>query len=383
MLVKRYNAKDMRQVMEKIRTELGSDAVILSSRKVRQKGFINFFKPRILEVMVAYDPALIPGAKTEKPEKPASEETQAQIMKVAEISKEQFESLDKRIVSLDHILADFMQKFTYIKRDITFDYSEEVENLFCALVENQVREELAHLIAKETDTILKSQQGTPTSALEVMEQVITEWFGSPSPIQIKKFKQKIILFLGPTGVGKTTSIVKLAADFAINQKKRVGIINTDTYRIAAQEQLKTYADILNIPLGVVYQMDELGDEISSMSDREVIFIDTAGKRPGDEKHSEDLQRIIKTCDPEDVLLCVPASVSFAALKEIVDSYSYVENYKLLVTKLDETKYRGMILNLSWYTKKPLSYFTTGQNVPDDIEQINIETLVKDIFGQKK
>ncbi|MCL1828985.1 MAG: flagellar biosynthesis protein FlhF [Oscillospiraceae bacterium] len=386
MLVKRYLAKDMQQAMDQIIRDLGSDAVILSSRKIRKKGIKNFFKGQVLEVMAAYDPTMIPGAeKTEKAEdlkmlaeKVTEINTDAAI-KAAELSREQFDHLDKRIDELDEVLKDFMQKFTHIKRDITFDYSKDIEVLLCTLIENQVREELAHNIAREAETILKKQENV--GAFDVMEQVITEYLGPPSPIRIKRFKQKIVLFLGPTGVGKTTSIVKLAADFAINQKKRVGIINTDTYRIAAQEQLKTYADILNIPLSVVYRTEELGDEISAMADREVIFIDTAGKKPVDEKHHEDIKIIIDTCEPEDVLMCIPATVNFASLREIIDSYSYIDNYKLLVTKLDETKYRGMILNLSWYTKKELAYFATGQNVPDDIEQINIEALAGEILGR--
>lgn len=386
MLVKRYHAKDISQAMAQIVKELGPDAVILSNRKVRQKGFKNLFKPRVLEVMVAYDPSLIPAAKPAKdkqilpspPPQPATEPTSED--KAAWISTEQFERLDRRIDSLDEVLNGFIRRFEFVKRDVTFDYPKDIEELVCILMENQVREELAHSIAKQTDGILRNLEDA--SALEVMEQVMTEFLGDPSPIQHKKFKQKIVLMVGPTGVGKTTSIVKLAADFAITQKKKVGIINTDTYRIAAQEQLRTYADILNIPLSVVYDMSDLDAEINFMSDREIVFIDTAGKRPGDEKHKEDVQRIIKTCEPEDVLLCIPASVNFYALKEIVDSYSYIDNYKLLVTKLDETKYRGMILNLCWYTKKSLSYFTTGQDVPDDIEKIDINGLVKDLLRQQ-
>lgn len=389
MLVKRYHARDMQQAMVQIIKELGSDAVILSSKKVRQKGLRNLFKGRILEVMVAYDPDLVPGAKpparAPAAAAPALTEQQAgreaAVMAAAAISMEQFERLDKRIDTLDGVLADFIQKFSYVRRDVTYDYTKEVEELFCALRENQVREELAHIIARETDAVLKKQPDT--TAYEVMEQIIAERLGTPAPIQPKKFKQKLVLFIGPTGVGKTTSIVKLAADFAVTQKKKIGIINTDTYRIAAQEQLETYADILNIPLSVVYRMSELTGEIEAMSDREIIFIDTTGKRPGDEKHAEDISSLLSICSPEEIHLCVPATVSFASLKEIVDSYSYIDNYKLLVTKLDETRYRGMILNLSWYAGKELSYFTTGQNVPDDIEKINVEALVGEILGQRR
>ena len=383
MLVKRYHAKDMQKAMDQIIRELGSDAVILSSRKIREKGFKNLFKRKILEVMVAYDPGLVPGAKP--PETPAPlmrvPDISEEALRAAEISKDQFDRLDKRIDELSEVLSDFVAKFAFIKRDVTYDYPKEIEELFCRLVEGQVREELAHIIAREADAILQKQPDS--SAVEIMEQVLTERLGTPSPIQPKKFKLKLVLMLGPTGVGKTTSIVKLAADFSINQKKKVGIINTDTYRIAAQEQLRTYADILDIPLSIVYEMDEIADEIDAMSDREVIFIDTAGKKPGDSQHAQEVGKIIELCDPEDILLCVPASVNFAALKEIVDSYDYLPSYKLLVTKLDETRYRGMILNLRWYAKRDLSYFTTGQNVPDDIEKIDIELLAQEILGQKK
>ena len=383
MLVKRYHAKDMQKAMDQIIKELGSDAVILSSRKVREKGLKNLFKRKILEVMVAYDPVLIPGAKPPVTPPPVVRvpEISEEALRAAEISKDQFDRLDKRIDELGDVLSDFVAKFAMIKRDVTYDYPKEIEELFCDLIEGQVREELAHIVARETDAIWQKQPDT--AALEVMEQVLTERLGTPMPILPKKFKQKIVLMLGPTGVGKTTSIVKLAADFAINQKKKVGIINTDTYRIAAQEQLKTYAEILDIPLSIVYEMDEIADEIAAMNDREIIFIDTAGKRPGDEGHTTDVKKVIELCDPEDILLCVPATVNFAALKEIVDSYDYLPGYRLLVTKLDETKYRGMILNLRWYAKRDLSYFTTGQNVPDDIEKIDIEMLAKEILGQKK
>jgi len=205
-----------------------------------------------------------------------------------------------------------------------------------------------------------------------------ELFGRSDPILHKKFTQKVILVLGPTGVGKTTTIVKLAADFSVKQKKNVGIINTDTYRIGAQEQLQTYADILGVPIQVVYHAHELEDAMENMSDRDIIFVDTAGKRPGDEQHKEDLLEIVRILKPEDTLLCLAATTSFSSIKEMVDTYGFVDDYRVMITKLDETKYRGSILNISWYTQKPLAYVTTGQDVPDDIEIADIESIVKQI-----
>jgi len=254
-----------------------------------------------------------------------------------------------------------------------------VQKILGKLIEAQVREELAHSIAKQAEQMLRQQLGA--NAAEIFEHLLHEQFGRPQPILHKKFTQKIVLVLGPTGVGKTTTIVKLAADFAVKQKKNVGIINTDTYRIGAQEQLQTYADILGVPLQVVYHTHELESALESMSDRDIIFVDTAGKRPGDEEHKKDLLDITRILKPEDVLLCLAATTSFASIMEMVDTYGFVDNYRVLITKLDETKYRGSLLNISWYTQKPLAYVTTGQDVPNDIEVADIESIVKQIIRE--
>jgi len=392
MLVKRYHAEDISAVRDTIIKELGSDAVILNTRKIRQKGPLSLFKKRVLEVMVAYDPAKIPAAKqyfTAQEERASAREStvlqsrqyEAEMQStVMARQAEQLAHLDTRIDSIDRLLSDFISKFSHTARDVAYNYTEPTAKLLACLIENQVREELAHAIARETDAILRSQEAS--NAREVMEHLILELLGRPDPVQTRKFKRKVVLLLGPTGVGKTTTLVKLAANFSVKQKKKVGIINTDTFRIAAQEQIKTYADILSIPLAIVYQASELEETLEAMSDREVIFIDTAGKRPGDEQHCADIKRMIEICAPEDVLLCVAATTSFGSIKEVIDTYSFIENFKLLVTKLDETSYRGMMLNLSWYAKRNLAYVTTGQNVPDDIEQIDLHSIANELLTRR-
>ena len=377
MLVKRYHANDMQQAMDTVIRELGSDAVILNSRKVRKKGFKNLFRKPVMEVMVAYDPANVPAVKKLGIAAGVGDKTyKEQKYKSAPISSEQLERLDKRIDSIDEMLSDFMEKFSFVKREVTYDYPEELQELLVRMIENQVREELAHSLTKQAEQMLRKQPGA--NAAEVLEHLVLEQFGRPEPILHKKFTQKVILVLGPTGVGKTTTIVKLAADFSVKQKKKVGIINTDTFRIGAQEQLQTYADILGVPLQVVYWADELENALENMSDRDIIFVDTAGKHPGDEQHKEDLLEIVRILKPEDILLCLSATTGFASIKEVVDTYGYVGDYRILITKIDETKYRGPLLNISWYTQKPLAYVTTGQNVPDDIEVVDVETIARKI-----
>jgi flagellar biosynthesis protein FlhF len=381
----------MPAAMEVVKRELGPDAVILNSRKTRRKGFKNFFSKRILEVMVAYEPEKAPIARrlngyspVQKSEPAAQEEPErgdAEAETAARAETERGEALrriDERIEALGQMVAGLMDRFAELAAEGTeLRYSESLEALVSRLTENQVDGELTRTLASDAADILA--RAPDASAEEVMEQLILDMVGAPEPVLHRRYKRKTVLVLGPTGVGKTTSIVKLAANFALKQNKKVGIINTDMYRIGANEQLKTYTDILAIPFGAVYQLDELGGVIESMADRDIIFIDTAGKKPGDEQHREDVQEIIRIARPEDILLCVPAATSFVAVKEIIDTYEFAGDFKLVVTKLDETSYRGMLLNLIWYARKSPAYVTNGQGVPDDIDVLDAVSLANQLL----
>jgi flagellar biosynthesis protein FlhF len=412
MEVKRYRAKDMQEALETIKRELGPDAYILSNQKVRLKGIKNLFKKPVFEVMVAYEPERKPflrsltqsrvqqprhispprsapppvsvpvpaSASASVPAAPSSSAAAQDMPPAAHTNsatEEKLRNLDSRLDNLDRLLGGFMDKFAMVKRDITFDYPEGIAPLAVKLIENQVREELAHSLCRDAVGIMQSRPDA--SPGEVMRQLIIEQFGPGEPISHKKFKRRVVLVVGPTGVGKTTTIVKLAANFSIKQKKKVGIINTDSYRIGAQEQLRTYADILDMPVKMVYNPDELTDALAEMQDRDIVFIDTAGKKPGDETQHEDLEKLTRLMEPDDVLLCVSAITSFASMREIIDSYGFFDDYRLLITKLDETKSRGMLLNLVWYSKKRVSYVTTGQTVPDDVEPIDVEEIASSLL----
>ncbi|MDR0857400.1 MAG: flagellar biosynthesis protein FlhF [Oscillospiraceae bacterium] len=431
MLVKRYQGKDMKEVLDTVSRELGPDAVILTNQRVKRKGLRFLFAKPIIEATVGYDPQQTPTARrvsaaknpysglyslnsdppaqTQEnglasmsaaaigqnsaiarygtPQSPALTQTalrqsEERAKKALDNSTEHMSQLDRRIDAIEQMLADFIGKFRYVKKDVTYDYTEDVNRCFMQLLDQQVEQELAHAIAQNAEGILMHTTGA--KAAEAFEHLILEKLGSPNPIVHKKFTQKVILLLGPTGVGKTTSIVKLAASFAVQQKKKVGIINTDTYRIAAQEQLETYADILGIPLGRVYRPEEeLAAELEKMADRELIFIDTAGKKPGDEKHKDDVQQILQIARPEDILMCVSATTAFNSLREIFDTYSYIPDYSVLVTKIDETKSRGVLLNICWYARKRLAYITNGQNVPDDILGVVPADIVGELLNKSK
>lgn len=383
MLVKKYEADNMQQAMDTIIRELGSDAVVLSSQKVKKKGVKNLFSKPVLEVMVAYEPEKkqkrMPSSRMSAYLTQQNEEiTPAEKKSRDDEEKKRIDAIDSRIDALSKMVSDFTTRFSHLKREVTYDFCPQVQIYVERMIDNQVREDLACSLAKQAEEIIKKQHDS--SAYEVLDHLMKEMIGEPQPIQGKKFQQKVLLFLGPTGVGKTTSLVKMASDFVINQKKKVGIINTDTYRIAAQEQLRTYADILSVPLEIVYQLEDLGDALAEMADRDIIFIDTAGKRPGDEQHRQDIQTILEKAAPQEIFLCIAATTAYPSAQEIVDTYAFVEDMKLLITKTDETKYRGLILNLAKYAEKPFSYITTGQSVPDDMELMDAGAITAQILG---
>jgi flagellar biosynthesis protein FlhF len=251
-------------------------------------------------------------------------------------------------------------------------YSPDVEALLLSLLENETHEEFAHKLAKEVSDIVKKQQASPN---EVMEQLLRQYIGQAEPIKLKRFKRTVVLLIGPTGVGKTTTLAKLAAIYSINHHAKVGVITTDTYRIAAVEQLKTYAQILEIPLSIVYSPEEMSEALREHEDKDIVFIDTAGKSPSDRSHEDEVKDLIRHSDCDEVHLVLSATTSFTGLLNILNAYAFLSDFRLIITKLDETPTWGTLLNARFLTDRPISYTAIGQNVPDDIEVADVRKIV--------
>jgi len=196
-----------------------------------------------------------------------------------------------------------------------------------------------------------------------------------------KDKPAHYMFLGPTGVGKTTTLAKIAARLALVENKKVGLITADTYRIAAVEQLKTYSEILGISLEVIYEADELADALSKFSDMDYILIDTAGRSHKSKELKSDYDELTRYLSDVQIFLVLSMTTSYKDLKSIIESYHFLEHYRLLFTKLDEANSYGNILNTKVLTGKALSYFTIGQSVPDDIEVADKEKIIQYIFDK--
>ena len=238
---------------------------------------------------------------------------------------------------------------------------------------------MARGIADEAQDISERRKVDPA---EAFEQVVAHRMGEPEGIRLHRFKRTVAVFIGPTGAGKTTTIAKLAARFALGEKAKVGLVTADAYRIAAHEQIKTYSDILELPLKTVYKPDEITQALAELENVDIVLVDTPGKSPKDVAHQEEIMAIIEKSGASEVYLVISAATGYKSSAMIADQYRFVKEFKVLITKMDESPTFGCLLNARALTGKPLSYITTGQSVPDDIELLDVVAATGQLVGKE-
>ncbi len=401
----------MQEAMLKIKLDLGPEAIILHSRKFRQGGFLGFFGKEMLEVLAAIDKEEIkpspPPRKMEAPEKneriektagPAIElgpqaEVLAKVLEKA-VKKEKAESPVESSDDLKEMKSSLSEMKTMLaglsKHLEKIEVAESSPNRgnWTAL-QQKVHD---RLIRAEVDPILArgfiatlARQGTTSfeEAINLLEAPFVNLIKTSGAIERAPQGVRTIALIGPTGVGKTTTIAKLAANFRLNGHYDIGLITIDTYRVAAVEQLKTYGDIIGIPVEIVTTPTALRDAVHGFRDKEIILIDTAGRSPSNRMHLNELKGFLDQASKPEIHLVLSATTNRANLKRIYESFLPIGIDRLIVTKLDETCSFGGIFSLLHQWGKPLSYFTTGQSVPDDILTAEAPYLAKQLLGELK
>ena len=261
---------------------------------------------------------------------------------------------------------------------------ESVESIEEAYIDFLKDRDVQESIAKKILEIVQRQinigERNKETIINAMKVVAREYLGDIKTIDKDPRKgPNVYVFLGPTGVGKTTTLAKIAAKLSIVENKKIGLITADTYRIAAVEQLRTYSEILSIPLDVIYEAKELQNALHKFKDKDYILIDTAGRSHKSKELKSDYDELISQIPNATVFLVMSMTTGFKEMKSIIDSYHFIDDYRLLFTKLDEAVNYGNILNVKVLTGKALSYFTIGQSVPDDIEDADKERIIQYIF----
>lgn len=425
---KTYEAITLQQAILKMTLDLGKDALLVSHRNIKKGGIFGLFGKKMVELTAALpikpsspttsqtsfpasillkpsgQPPVIPSVHPDThhpssvhslPQRttsviPSTKDTEPSMVyqhpKLTPFNKEQRKDTDiagmiqKELheikLKMENIIGDSS------KHSPASKYPGKSGELYIRLLHNEVEDELAEQLIKrvigESPGGLLEDESFMEKRLEIHIANMVKISGH---IQLTDGIPKIILLIGPTGIGKTTTLAKLAAEFAFNKKKRVAILTVDTYRIAAVDQLKAYCDILGLSLDIVFSPKEFKESIEKHRDADLILIDTAGRSQRNSIQMAELKSFIDMAGYQmEIFLLLSTTTKDKELVDIVNNFKRVSFHKFIFTKIDETVSFGHILNLLTKTPQGVAYVTTGQNVPEDIEEANSNKLAKLILG---
>ena len=383
MQIKRFEAKNMTTALRMIKDELGPDAVILSARSLRKgKGFFGSMKYAGVEVSAAIDNQLSPGKKIQSG---GRKDTYPNWARSKAYNYKQIEEKGN-ISTSGHSApgATNRQLSASAERVKTAGNSKALSSLYQLLLGQEVDRSIASELIEEFKRIPGSPETLAESDLKFHVASILEEMGALSDRdRFEEKSQQVAAFVGTTGVGKTTTIAKLAALQSSRHNKQVALITIDNYSIAAMEQLRTYAKILGIQIEAAVNSAELKRAIKNFKDKDLIFIDTPGINPKNQESIEELHTVLSKIDNLQTHLVLSATTKERDLIAVTDAFKNIGVHRLLFTKIDESRTVGNIVNLLIRTEIPVSYLCCGRKVPDDIEEGSVETLIETIFKSKE
>lgn len=361
MNMKKYRANTMVEAMKKVRADFGENAIILSSNVVYSKGFLGLFKKKSVEVVAGYD-------SPKEPVQPKIE--QASPLPPREVESESTKQLKKEMVEMKSMLK-MMQQTSNLNQ-----FPNELQPILMHLKKQGIAEELIQQVGRSMFEHMKSSKEDLSfdEQVDYVKAFLSEQLDE-LPFGGITLQKKYINVLGPTGVGKTTTIAKIAARIILEEKKKVGFITTDTYRIAAIEQLRTYANLLQAPVEVVYNASDFQKAIDQFANLDFVFIDTAGRNYKEEKFVKDLQEVVDFSLDMETFLVLSMTSKEEDMSVIVEQFQAFPIEKFIVTKIDETNSLGALFNLMRTYERGIAYYANGQEVPEDLEEATKENVI--------
>lgn len=370
MQIKRYETKNMQEALTRIRRDLGPDAIILSTKQIASD-------PPLIEVLAARDVVV-----AERPASAAHSAPPAQDAPLSRMAKEiqgLKSSIDilTRKFSYPCNLPDLMETLSLLLDKAPASNPNPLQDLYINLISGGLSHPMVvRLIEGIKEDYPCEDRDTEEKCSLIAEKLITRSLA----VDDRK-ERRIKAIIGPTGIGKTTTLAKLAAHYSLEKKMKVGLITTDTYRIAATEQLKVYAKIMGLPVHVAAERDVFQKALTDFSEKDVILVDTPGRNHQDDRCLNGLNDLLHTGGVEAVLLMSPTATK-EYLLEAADRFKIFNYDRIILTKVDECNHFGAMYDVLTEIGKPVSYVTTGQNVPKDIEKANPERLAKMILQNR-
>ncbi|MDR0926890.1 MAG: flagellar biosynthesis protein FlhF [Ignavibacteria bacterium] len=376
MRIKKFIASNMQEGKELIARELGDEAIILSNRTTKLANGAS-----AVEIVAALDQKNVlntnkPNPYTKSnvlsPSKPTASPTTANVVADG-FSNEINKRLITEVSSLKDMLADISDS---IKYKYTGTMPPALSRLYKILIDSEIGEELAlELIGRVAS---KGVSGDFNQALEQARNYILKRITFSNPIA-KLEKRQVITFVGATGCGKTTSLIKLAIVCKLLHKARILIVSTDTHKVGGLEQIQTLASIAGMAFQAAYSPEELANIVKEEDKYDIIMIDTVGKNPNNAEELASIKAFQDAANPTLSFLVLSAITSESSLLNMLNRFKKFDIHSAIVTKVDEANGLGNIISCLHKRQMPLAYFTTGQNIPDDIQPADNEVLNDYLF----
>ena len=371
--------------MNKVKLELGREAVILHTRRFKTGGMLGLFGNERVEVMAAVDDALLETPAVKAVVAPAIPPVAAAMP--LQQSQESVVPVSVPLTPVKAAEPEWKQELAEMRSLLEralHESKQGADAIASAAVEKLLEADVLQPVAESLvrqDPILYQWKGTLTEPAftERLERLVEQGLGKVAGVALNGSAPHVVALLGPTGVGKTTTIAKLAAYFSLQKGIRVSLITADTYRISAVEQLKTYAEIMGLQLEIVYAPQELAKALAKCKGSQLVLLDTAGRSPKNQEQLEELQLLLSQVPQAEKHLVLSLTTCNRDALEIAKRFSVCAPDKVLFTKLDEASRCGVILNVLQQFPMKLSYVTNGQNVPDDLQIVSPAWLAKELL----
>ncbi len=359
--IRKFVASSMKEAMRQIKKEMGEDAVILKSQVIPNSDLFSFRSKEKVEVLAALEPSddmptarmtsSIPNVESTGTQRQSSSEWEIELV------RDEIKTIRATLEEISHRMK--YQSIPTMPRQLNLFYQ--------SMLGSGLDEELVlDLTGQALGTLSGDQLDDRKVIADFLGEKLAPMIPTQSYLHHEPAEPRIVAFVGPTGMGKTTTISKLLTHKKIFHGRRMAVITADTYRIGATDQIKRVAGIAKVPIVVAYKPSQMLKAIQRHQDKDVILIDTAGRSQHNIYHMKNLREFMGAAQPDEVHLVLAANTRLEDLKETADRFNQIQIHRYLFTKLDETSGYGNIVNLIKHREKPISFLGFGQRIPDEI-----------------